>query len=70
MATEILIAEAAKILQLSTNHVRYLDATGQLPCRRVGHVRIFDKAVVERLAARRYALATGQTFEGEDGDSR
>lgn len=57
---EILIGEAARILKVSTNHVRYLERTGQLRCRRVSQVRIFVKAEVEQLAHERYRRATGQ----------
>jgi DNA-binding transcriptional MerR regulator len=58
--TEILVGEAARILKLSANHVRYLERTGQLPCRRIGIVRVFDRDVVVKLAEERLRLATGQ----------
>jgi DNA-binding transcriptional MerR regulator len=57
---EILCGEAAKILKLSTNHVRYLENTGQLRCRRLGRWRVFDADEVHALAKKRYELATGQ----------
>lgn len=58
--SQILVGEAAKILQVTDNMVRYLERTGQLPARRIGHVRVFERDVVERLALERYRLATGQ----------
>jgi DNA-binding transcriptional MerR regulator len=58
--TECLVGEAARILKISPNHVRYLERTGQLPCRRIGIVRVFDRAAVEKLAEDRYRIATGQ----------
>jgi len=58
--TECLVGEAARILKVSANHVRYLERTGQLPCRRIDHVRVFDKDVVVKLAEDRYRIATGQ----------
>lgn len=60
MAPEILIGEAARILTVSPNHVRYLERTGQLRARRIGHVRIFLRAEVQRLADERYRKATNQ----------
>lgn len=60
MSQQILVGEAARILQVSVDMVRYLDRTGQLPARRIGHVRVFERAAVERLALERYRLATGQ----------
>jgi DNA-binding transcriptional MerR regulator len=60
MADEILVAEAAKILGVSPCFVRYLNNTGQLPCRRVSRWRVFDRAQVEAFAKQRYLLQTGQ----------
>lgn len=60
MAPEILIGEAARILSLSPNHVRYLERTGQLRCRRIGNIRVFNREEVEQLADERYRKATGQ----------
>lgn len=57
---EMLIGEAARILKLSANHVRYLERTGQLRARRIGLIRIFARVDVEQLAAERYRRATGQ----------
>jgi DNA-binding transcriptional MerR regulator len=63
---EILIGDAARILAISPNHVRYLERTGQLRARRIGHIRVFVRAEVEALAADRYRRATGQvTWRGE-----
>jgi excisionase family DNA binding protein len=58
--SQLLVGEAAKILQLSESMVRYLDRTGQLPAKRIGHVRVFERADVEALAEERYRVATGQ----------
>jgi hypothetical protein len=55
---EIMTGEAARILNISPNHVRYLEHTGQLRCRRVGHCRVFVRQEVEQLAAERYRKAT------------
>jgi DNA-binding transcriptional MerR regulator len=60
MSPEILTGEASRILAISANHVRYLERTGQLHARRIGNVRVYDRAEVERLAHHRYRLATGQ----------
>jgi excisionase family DNA binding protein len=58
MATvDVLVSEAAKILNISASHVRYLERTGQLRARRAGQVRIFDRAEVEQLATERYRTA-------------
>jgi len=57
---EILVGEASRLLHISTNHVRYLERTGQLRCRRIGLIRIFNRKEVERLAEERYRRATGQ----------
>jgi excisionase family DNA binding protein len=63
MATvDVLVSEAAKILNISASHVRYLERTGQLRARRAGQVRIFDRAEVEQLATERYRKATGQVL--------
>lgn len=55
MVAEILTTgEAAKILNLSTQRVRQLDAIGVLPSRRTaGGVRIFDRTDVEHLRRQR-----------------
>ena len=58
--SEILIGEAARILTISPQHVRYLERTGQLRARRIGNIRVFVKAEVEQLAEERYRRATGQ----------
>ena len=58
--TDVLVGEAAKILNISPSHVRYLERTGQLRARRVGTYRIFDRHEVEQLATERYRKATGQ----------
>jgi excisionase family DNA binding protein len=60
MAPEILIGEAARILNVSVSLVRYLERTGQLRAKRVGGLRVFDRADVETLAIERYRIATGQ----------
>lgn len=60
MASEILVGEAARILSVSPNHVRYLERTGQLRARRVGTYRVFTRQDVEALAVERYRRATGQ----------
>jgi len=57
---EILTGEAAKLLNCSPNHVRYLERTGQLRARRVGYLRLYNREEVEQLAAERYRRATGQ----------
>ena len=60
MSPEVMVGEAARILNISSNHVRYLERTGQLRARRVGMYRIFVRKEVEQLAAERYRKATGQ----------
>lgn len=67
MVPEVLVGEAARILTCSANHVRYLERTGQLRCRRVGHYRIFLRKEVEQLAQERYRKATGQPHWRIDG---
>jgi excisionase family DNA binding protein len=57
---EVMVGEAARILGISANHVRYLERTGQLRARRVGVYRIFNRQEVEQLAQERYRKATGQ----------
>lgn len=66
-ATEITTGQAARILNCSSNHVRYLERVGQLPpTRRVGAFRVFQRQVVEELARERYRRATGQPhFRGD-----
>jgi len=67
MAKEIMVLAAPHILKISPQHVRYLERTGQLRARRIGWVRVFLKADVQRLAEERYRKATGQsvfTIEG------
>jgi DNA-binding transcriptional MerR regulator len=63
-----MVGEAARILQLSPNHVRYLERTGQLKARRVGAYRIFDRREVEQLAEERYRKATGQAHWRGSGE--
>jgi DNA-binding transcriptional MerR regulator len=58
--SQILVGEAARILNMSEDMVRYLDRTGQLPARRIGHIRVFEKEAVEQLAIERYRLQTDQ----------
>lgn len=55
MVAEILTTgEAAKILNLSTQRVRQLEASGDLSSRRTaGGVRIFDRSEVDRLRRQR-----------------
>jgi DNA-binding transcriptional MerR regulator len=65
--TEVLVGEAARILRISANHVRYLERTGQLRCRRIGTLRIFNKKDVELLAEDRFRRATGATHWRLDG---
>lgn len=60
MSPEIMVGEAARILAISANHVRYLERTGQLRARRIGHYRVFQRKEVEALAEDRYRRATGQ----------
>lgn len=60
MSHEVMVGEASRILAISSNHVRYLEKTGQLHARRVGIYRIFDRKEVEQLAEERYRKATGQ----------
>jgi len=60
MSAEVMVGEAARILTCSSNHVRYLERTGQLQARRVGLYRIFNRKEVEALAEERYRKATGQ----------
>jgi len=68
MAAEILVGEAARILNCSTNHVRYLERTGQVRARRIGNVRVFLRTEVQRVADERYRRATGQPhWRVEDG---
>lgn len=69
-STEVLVGEAAKILNISHSHVRYLERTGQLRARRIGHFRIFDRAEVEQLATERYRKATGQDWSGVERRER
>jgi DNA-binding transcriptional MerR regulator len=67
MADEILVGEAARILRISSNHVRYLERTGQLRCRRIGSLRIFIRKDVEALAEERFRRATGASHWRLDG---
>lgn len=68
-ASDMLIGEAARILACSVQHVRYLEKTGRLRARRVGHLRIFTRQEVEHLAAERYRLQTNQPhWRGEVGE--
>lgn len=60
MSPEVMVGEAARILTCSSQHVRYLERTGQLRARRVGIYRIFNRQEVEALAEERYRKATGQ----------
>jgi excisionase family DNA binding protein len=60
MTPEVMVGEAARILNISPNHVRYLERTGQLRARRVGSYRVFNRKEVEQLAEERYRKATGQ----------
>jgi excisionase family DNA binding protein len=57
---EVMVGEAARMLGISPNHVRYLERTGQLTARRVGTYRIFNRQEVQQLADDRYRKATGQ----------
>jgi hypothetical protein len=59
MPTEVMTGEAARILTCSSNHVRYLERTGQLRARRIGLFRFFVRTEVEQLARERYQKATG-----------
>jgi excisionase family DNA binding protein len=68
ISPEMMVGEAARILGISPNHVRYLERTGQLKARRVGSYRIFDRKEVEQLAAERYRKATGQVHWRGDHD--
>jgi excisionase family DNA binding protein len=68
MTPEVMVGEAARILNLSPNHVRYLVRTGQLKARRVGPYRIFDRREVEQLADERYRKATGQAHWRGSGE--
>jgi DNA-binding transcriptional MerR regulator len=61
MSPEVMIGEAARILSISANHVRYLERTGQLRARRIGKYRVFIRKDVEALAEERYRKATGQS---------
>jgi len=56
---EILVGEAAKILNCSTTMVHYLERTGQLVGRRIGHVRVFQQDDVERLRIERLRIQLG-----------
>ena len=62
---QILVGEAARILNCSEDMVRYLDRTGQLPARRIGHIRVFEQAAVEQLAIERYRRQTDQPHWNE-----
>jgi excisionase family DNA binding protein len=62
---QILVGEAARILNVSEDMVRYLDRTGRLPARRVGHIRVFEQADVEQLAIERYRIQTDQPHWNE-----
>jgi DNA-binding transcriptional MerR regulator len=67
MSPEVLVGEAARILAISVNHVRYLERTGQLRARRIGKYRVFLRKDVEHLAEERYRRATGQAhWRGDD----
>jgi excisionase family DNA binding protein len=57
MLTRILTGEAAGILGVSSEHVRYLERAGRLHAQRIGRLRTFDRAEVERLAAERVRQA-------------
>jgi excisionase family DNA binding protein len=49
----VLTKEAAHLLGLTPNGVRALERRGELPAKRVGTVRLFDRRVVARLARAR-----------------
>ncbi len=50
----ILTNEAARILGVSPDTVRFLERTGRLPAVKIGRgVRLFDRAIVIRVARQR-----------------
>ena len=51
----ILVTEAARIVNVSSDTIRVWERTGQLPAIRASRVRIFLRADVERLARERAA---------------
>jgi excisionase family DNA binding protein len=57
MLMRILTGEAAGILGVSSEHVRYLERAGRLHAQRIGRLRTFDRTEVEQLAAERVRLA-------------
>lgn len=57
IADPVLITEAAQILQRSTETVRLLERSGQLPALRTSRgVRLFDRRDVEQLARERRTM--------------
>ena len=61
----VLVGEAAHILHLSPDMVRYLERTGRLPALKTGRgVRLFERGAVLRLAAARKAQAAGAADRG------
>lgn len=53
MTTRVLTGEAARLLDVSPDMVRYLERTGQLRASRIGHVRTFAREDVEALRLER-----------------
>ena len=66
MSNFILVAEAARLLGMTPAGVREMEKRGDLPAQRTGdRVRLFDRAVVKRVARARRRDA-----DGHDGDAR
>jgi hypothetical protein len=63
--TRILTGEAAGILGVSSEHVRYLERTGRLHAQRIGPFRTFDRAEVEHLRADRERAANNPRARGQ-----
>jgi excisionase family DNA binding protein len=65
MMTRILTGEAAGILGVSSEHVRYLERAGRLHAQRIGRLRTFERAEVEQLAAERVREANNPRLRGK-----
>ena len=54
MAEKLIVSDVARMLGVTTDRVRQIERSGQLPAQRTpGGVRIFDRSDVERLIAQR-----------------
>jgi len=67
--TRILTGEAAGILGVSSEHVRYLERTGRLHAQRIGPFRTFDRVEVEQLRSDRARAANNPRARSQSEDS-